>query len=280
MAAIWKGSIAFGLVNVPIELRAAVRSDHISFRLLHKKDNTPVKYERVREDTRKEVPWDEIVKGYEYEKGEFVVLSDADFKAAAVEKSESVEISDFVDFDEIDPRFFETPYFSVPTKGGTKAYAVLREAMRQANVVGIGTIILRQKQHLVGLHVVGDSIIVDIMRFANEIVPVSEYTFPPASESKPKEIEMAMKLVESLHGPFEPEKYVDQYRANLLRIIDAKSKGKKADLPVPAVERGDGKVLDLMAKLEASLKQARAPKAKAPAVKPKRATRRERRRTA
>jgi DNA end-binding protein Ku len=280
MAAIWKGSIAFGLVNVPIELRTAVRSDHISFRLLHKKDNTPVKYHRVREDNAKEVPWEDIVKGYEYEKGEFVVLTDQDFKTAAVEKSDSLEISDFVDADEIDPRFFETPYFSIPAKGGTKAYAVLREAMRQANVVGIGTIILRQKQHLAGLHVTGDAIVVDIMRFANEIVPASEYSFPPAGESKPKEIEMALKLVESLHTPFEPEKYVDQYRANLLRIIDAKSKGKKADLPKPVADRGDGKVLDLMAKLEASLKQTRAPKARESTVKPKRATRRERRRTA
>jgi DNA end-binding protein Ku len=281
MPAIWKGSIAFGLVNVPVELRSAVRSDHISFRLLHKKDNTPVKYERVREDSKKEVPWGEIVKGYEYEKGEFVVLTDQDFKTAAVEKSDSIEITDFVDADEIDPRYFETPYFTIPGKGGTKAYAVLREAMRQANVVGIGTIILRQKQHLAGLHVSGDAIVLDLMRFANEIVPASEYSFPPASESKPKETEMAMKLVESLHGPFEPEKYVDQYRENLLRIIAAKSQGKKADLPKPAVERGDGKVLDLMAKLEASLKQARAPKGRAAAAKaPARAARRERRRSA
>ncbi|MGH7713683.1 MAG: Ku protein [Gemmatimonadaceae bacterium] len=282
MAAIWKGSIAFGLVNVPVELRAAVRDDHISFRLLHKKDNTPVKYERVREDNRKEVPWGDIVKGYEVEKGEFVILTDQDFKTAAVEKSNSIDISDFIDADEIDPRFFETPYFTIPAKGGTKAYAVLREAMRQANVVAIGTIILRQKQHLAGLHVSGDALVLDIMRFANEIVPASEYSFPPASEAKPKEIEMALKLVESLHGPFEPEKYVDQYRANLLRIIDAKSKGKKADLPTPALERGDGKVLDLMAKLEASLKQARQPKAPARATaakpRPRPAARRERRR--
>jgi DNA end-binding protein Ku len=280
MAAIWKGSIAFGLVNVPIELRSAVRSDHISFRLLHKKDNTPVKYHRVREDNAKEVAWEDIVKGYEYEKGEFVVLSDQDFKTAAVEKSDRIDITDFVDADEIDPRFFETPYFSIPTKGGTKAYTVLREAMRERNVVAIGTIILRQKQHLAGLHVTGDAIVVDIMRFANEIVPASEYNFPAASEAKPKEIEMAQKLIESLHGNFEPEKYVDQYRANLLRIIEAKSKGKKADLPKPDIDRGDGKVLDLMAKLEASLKQAREPKARESSVKPKRAARRERRRTA
>jgi DNA end-binding protein Ku len=275
MAAIWKGSIAFGLVNVPIELRSAVRSDHISFRLLHKKDNTPVKYHRVREDNAKEVAWDEIVKGYEYEKGEFVVLSNQDFKTAAVEKSDRIDISDFVDADEIDPRYFETPYFSVPTKGGTKAYAVLREAMRERNVVAIGTIILRQKQHLAGLHVAGDAIVVDLMRFANEIVPASEYNFPAAGEAKPKEIEMAQKLVESLHGPFEPEKYVDQYRENLLRIIEAKAEGRKADLPKPE-PRGDGRVLDLMAKLEESLKQARAPKGRATAKTTAKATRRRR----
>lgn len=258
MAAIWKGSIAFGLVNVPVELRAAVRDDHISFRLLHKKDNTPVKYERVRADNGKEVPWSEIVKGYEHEKGDFIVLSDADFKAAAVERSESIEITDFVDADEIDPRFFETPYFTVPAKGGAKAYSVLREAMRQANVVGIGTIILRQKQHLAGLHVTGDALVLEIMRFANEIVPASEYSFPAASEAKEREIDLANKLVDALHGPFEPEKYVDQYRANLLRIITAKSEGKKPELPSGKPEWGDGKVLDLMQKLEASLRQGRA----------------------
>ena len=260
MAAIWKGSIAFGLVNVPVELRAAVRDDHISFRLLHKKDNTPVKYERVRSDNGKEVPWSDIVKGYEQEKGEFVVLTDADFKAAAVERSESIEITDFVDADEIDPRYFETPYFIVPAKGGTKAYAVLREAMRKGNVVGIGTIILRQKQHLTGLHVTGDSLVLEIMRFANEIVPASEYSFPAGSEAKEKEIDLALKLVDALHGEFEPDKYVDQYRTNLLRIIDAKSKGEKADLPSGKPEWGDGKVLDLMQKLEASLREGRAAK--------------------
>lgn len=260
MAAIWKGSIAFGLVNVPVELRSAVRDDHVPFRLLHKKDNTPVKYERVRSDNGKEVPWSDIVKGYEYEKGEFVVLTDADFKAAAVERSETVDITDFVDADEIDPRFFETPYFVVPTKAGTKAYTVLREAMRKQNVVGIGTIILRQKQHLVGLHVTGDAIVLEIMRFANEIIPASEYNFPPASEAKEKEIDLALKLTDALHGAFEPEKYVDQYRANLLRIIEAKAKGKKAELPSGKPEWGDGKVLDLMQKLEASLRQGRAAK--------------------
>jgi DNA end-binding protein Ku len=258
MAAIWKGAIGFGLVNVPIELRAAVRSDHISFRLLHGKDNTPVKYERVREDDGKSVAWEDIVKGYEYEKDQYVVLTDDDFRTAALERSESIEITDFVDADDIDPRYFDTPYFAVPTgKPGRKAYAVLREAMRQANVVGIGTVILRRKQHLAGLHVAGDALVLEIMRFANEIVAASEYDFPSADDARPQEIEMAQKLVESLHGPFEPEKYVDVYRENLLRIIEARARGKKVQLRGPRRPTEDAKVLDLMAKLEASLKQAR-----------------------
>ncbi|MGQ0539111.1 MAG: non-homologous end joining protein Ku [Gemmatimonadaceae bacterium] len=258
MAAIWKGSISFGLVSVPIELRQAVRSDHISFRLLHGKDNTPVRYQRVREDNEKEVPWKEVVKGYEYEKGEFVILTDKDFEAAALKKSDALDIEAFVDADEIDPRFFETPYFALPTKAGTKAYTVLREAMRQSNVVAIGRIILRQKQHLAGLHVTGDSLVVEIMRFANEIVPASEYDFPAADTAKAAEIDMGVKLVASLHTSFEPEQYTDQYRANLLRIIEAKSTGKKATLPEAREAPGGGRVLDLMAKLEASLKRTQA----------------------
>lgn len=258
MAAIWKGAIGFGLVNVPIELRSAVRSDHISFRLLHGKDNTPVKYERVREDDGKSIAWEDIVKGYEYEKDQYVVLTDEDFKAAALERSESIEITDFVDADDIDPRYFDTPYFAIPTgKPGRKAYAVLREAMRQANVVGIGTVILRRKQHLAGLHVAGDALVLEIMRFANEIVPASDYDFPSADDARPQEIDMAQQLVRSLHGAFTPEKYADVYRENLLRIIEARAKGKKVQLRGPKRPAEDGRVLDLMAKLEASLKQAR-----------------------
>ena len=150
MAAIWKGSLTFGLVNIPVELKTAVRADHISFRLLHEKDLSPVKYERICQTEEEPVPWNEIVKGYEYEKGKFVVLTDADFKAAALEHSKTIDILDFVKEAEIDPRYFETPYYLVPGKGGDKPYALLREAIRQTGSVGIGKIIIRQTQHLVG----------------------------------------------------------------------------------------------------------------------------------
>lgn len=253
MAAIWKGSLTFGLVNIPVELRTAIRSDHISFRLLHEKDLSPVKYERICQSEDKPIPWDEIVKGYEYTKGKFVVLTDADFKTAALERSQTIDILDFVKEDEIDPRYFETPYYLVPGKGGDKPYALLREAIRKTGSVGIGKIIIRQTQHLAGVKVVGDALVLEIMRFANELVDASEYHFPSRESIRPQELQMAEQLVGNLAEPFDPTRYTDEYRANLMRIIKAKMKGKKASLEEPATEARDSGVLDLMSRLRASL---------------------------
>jgi DNA end-binding protein Ku len=253
MAAIWKGSLTFGLVNIPVELRTAIRSDHISFRLLHEKDLSPVKYERVCQSEDKPIPWDEIVKGYEYTKGKFVVLTDADFKTAALERSQTIDILDFVKEDEIDPRYFETPYYLVPGKGGDKPYALLREAIRKTGSVGIGKIIIRQTQHLAGVKVVGDALVLEIMRFANELVDASEYSFPSREAIRPQELQMAEQLVGNLAEPFDPSRYTDEYRANLMRIIKAKMKGKKPSLEEPTAEARDSGVLDLMSRLRASL---------------------------
>jgi len=272
MSTIWKGALTFGLVNIPVELKSAVRSDHVSFRLLHEEDLSPVKYERVCQRTGEPVPWSEIVKGYEYQKGKFVVLTDEDFKAAALESSKTIDILDFVQESEIDPRFFETPYYLVPSKGGEKAYALLREAVRNAGAVGIGKIIIRQSQHLAGVKVVGDALVLEIMRFANELVDEEEFTFPGADVVRPQELKMAEQLVANLEEPFDPEKYTDEYRANLMKVIKAKMKGKKVALTEEHEEPGDAKVLDLMARLQASLeggkreaaggKRGRAPAAK------------------
>ena len=262
MATIWKGSLTFGLVNIPVQLQPAVRADHISFRLLHEEDLSPVKYERVCQADGEPVPWNEIVKGYEYAKGKFVVLSDEDFKAAALESSKTIDILDFVQESEIDPRFFETPYFLVPVKGGEKAYALLREAIRTAKAVGIGKIILRQTQHLAGVKVVGEALVLELMRFANELVDASAYTFPDASIVRPQELTMAEQLVANLAEPFEPEKYTDDYRANLMKVIRAKMKGQKVELEAPEEESADTKVLDLMARLQASLEQGKPAKAR------------------
>jgi DNA end-binding protein Ku len=254
MAAIWKGSLAFGLVNIPVELRTAVRADHISFRLLHEEDLSPVRYERVCQADGETVPWSEIVKGYEYEKGKFVVLTDQDFKTAALESSKTIDILDFVQQDEIDPRYFETPYYLVPSKGAEKSYALLREAIRSSGVVGIGKIIIRQTQHLAGIKVLGDSLVLEIMRFANELVDPKEYSFPKAEEVRPQELKMAEQLIENLAEPFDPSRYTDDYRANLMKVIKAKMRGKKPKLEEP-VEEIDSGVLDLMSRLKASLEQ-------------------------
>jgi DNA end-binding protein Ku len=259
MAAIWKGSVTFGLVNIPVELRTAVRADHISFRMLHEEDMSPIKYERVCAADGEPVPWNEIVKGYEYEKGKFVVMTDEDFKAAAIEKSKTIDILDFVKEEEIDPRFFETPYYLVPAKGAEKAYALLREAIRSSNAVGVGKIIMRNTQHLVGIKVVGDALVAELMRFSNELVNQDEYTFPDADQVRPQELKMAEQLIENLAEPFDPSKYTDDYRSNLMKIINAKMKGKKVKLEEPE-EVVDTGVLDLMTKLRASLEQGTAKK--------------------
>jgi DNA end-binding protein Ku len=283
MAAIWKGSLTFGLVNIPVELRTAVRADHISFRLLHEDDHSPVKYERICQVEGEPVPWNEIVKGYEYEKGKFVVMTDDDFKAAAIEKSKTIDILDFVKEDEIDPRYFETPYYLVPAKGADKAYALLREAIRSSNAVGVGKIIIRQTQHLAGIKVVGDALVLEIMRFSNELVNESEYNFPPREEVRPQELKMAEQLIENLAEPFDPSRYTDDYRANLMKIIKAKMRGKKIKLEEPEAEEVDSGVLDLMSRLRASLEQGtpkKGTKAKRSTASRPRAPRTARRKTA
>jgi DNA end-binding protein Ku len=253
MASIWKGSLSFGLVSIPVEVRTAIQGDHISFRMLHQDDLAPIKYERVSSTSGDPVPWGEIVKGYEYTKGKYVLITDEDFKEAAVESSKTLEIVDFVKEEEIDPRYFETPYFLVPSKGGEKAYALLREAIRKTGSVGIGKIIMRQKQHLAGIRVVGEALILEIMRFANELIDPETLSLPDAALVRPQELTMAEQLVTSLAEPFDPTKYTDEYRNNLMRLIHAKMKGKKANLkPEPGAER-DTQVIDLMQRLRESL---------------------------
>lgn len=254
MASIWKGSITFGLVNIPVELKTAVRPDHISFRLLHEEDLSPIKYERVCQADGEPVPWNEIVKGYEFEKGKFVVMTDEDFKTAALEQSKTIDILDFVKQEEIDPRFFESPYYLVPGKGGEKPYALLREAIRKSGAVGVGKIIIRQTQHLAAVKVIGDAMVLEIMRFANELVDPSEYSFPGRETVRPQELQMAQQLIDNLAEPFDPSRYTDDYRANLMKVIKAKMKGKKPKLEAPQ-DTHDSGVLDLMSRLRASLEE-------------------------
>lgn len=258
MRPLWTGALSFGLVNIPVRLFSAVQTkERVSFRLLHKTDLSPIRNERVCEKDDKPVEWDDIVKGFEYTKGKFVALSDDDFKAAAIESSKTLDIVDFVRADEIDPRYFETPYYLVPAKGGEKAYALLREAIKRTETVGIGKITMRANaSHLAGVKAVGDAIVLEIMRFGDELVDAGDFEFPTDTGLKPAEVEMAEQLIGNLSATFDASKYVDDYRANLLKIIRAKTKGKKIEVVEPE-ERESTQVIDLMSRLQESLAAAR-----------------------
>ena len=278
---IWKGSISFGLVNIPVELYSAVRDHRPRFRLLHAKDEAPVRYERVCQTEGKPVGWEELVKGYEYEKGQFVVLTKDDFKTAALQKTKTVDILDFVDPAEIDERYFETPYYLTPGKGAGRSYALLREAMRESGKMGIGKIILRDTQHLAAIEVIGDALVLTMMRFSDELADLGEFTFPSAEGLRKPELTMAQQLVDNLSASWDPGKYTDEYVKNLMRIIEAKLKGRKPKLEAQKT-RQPADVVDLMARLKASL-EAR-PKGETPkrrqASKRKGSSRRQSRRVA
>jgi DNA end-binding protein Ku len=241
-------------VNIPIELHTAVRNHRPKFRMLHAKDKSPVRFERVCIRDGHPVAWEDLVKGYEYQKGHFLVVTKEDFQAAAVEKTRTIDIIDFVQADEIDDRFFETPYYLLPAKGGERAYALLREAVRQSGRVGIAKFILRDAQHLAAVEAIQNGLVLTMMRFSDELVAVDSFEFPSDSGIKKPELEMAKSLVNSLAAEWNPAKYTDQYRENLLRIIQGKLKGKKVDLEEVAEPR-QAEVVDLMERLRRSLEQ-------------------------
>jgi DNA end-binding protein Ku len=248
----WKGAIAFGLVNIPIELHTAVRDTRPHFRLLHAEDESPVKYERVCQEEGKPVAWDDLVKGYEYEKGRFVVLTKDDFKTAALEKTKTIDILDFVEPGKVDDRYFETPYYLTPGKGAERAYALLREAIRKSGRIGIAKVILRDVQHLAAVEAIEDALVLTLMRFADELADTSEFKFPAAKDLRGKELDLALALVENLSAEWNPDKYNDEYRDNLMRVIQAKVKGRKPRLKQEERPQ-DANVIDLMERLQRSL---------------------------
>lgn len=250
--AMWKGSIAFGLVNIPIELYSAVRDHRPRFRLLHAKDESPVSYERICQSDGKAVGWEDLVKGYEYQKGQFVVLTKDDFKTAALEKTKTIDILDFVDPSEVDERYFETPYYLQPAKGADRAYALLRQAIEKSGKIGIAKIILRDAQHLAAVETIGQAIVLTMMRFADELADLSEFRFPKAEAIRQAEMNMALQLIDSLSASWEPEKYTDEYKENLMKVIQGKLKGKTPKLKDRETPH-QADVVDLMTRLRASL---------------------------
>jgi DNA end-binding protein Ku len=248
----WKGAMTFGLVSIPIEVHTAVRDKQLRFHLLTAKDHARVKYERVSEKSHKPVAWNDLVKGYEYSKGRFVVLTAEDFEAAALEKTRTIDILDFVQADDVDDRFFDKPYYVTPGAGGDRAYALLRETIREAGKIGIAKFVLRERQHLAAVEVIENALVLSTLRFADELVPASEFSFPSAKGQRPGDLKVARMLVNELTAEWSPEKYTDDYRQNLMRIIDARKKGQEAKLEPEAQDRGSN-VVDLMERLRQSL---------------------------
>ncbi len=259
--AIWTGALAFGLVNIPVEVHTAVRDERPRFRMLHAKDRSPINFERVCRKEGRPVAWRDLVKGYEYEKGHFVVLTKEDFESAALEKTRRIEILDFVEADAVDDRFFDKPYYLVPGKSGDEAYALFREAIAATGRIAIGKFVMRDVQHLAAVEVVGEALVLSTLRFATELVDVGSLSFPKAKKFKKAELDMATALVTNLSADWDPSKYTDDYRENLLRVIKAKMKGKPARLVSDEPER-PANVVDLMERLRQSLEGSRPSRAR------------------
>ena len=252
--AIWTGSLSFGLVNIPIEVHTAVRDHRPHFRMLHATDRSPINFERVCQKDGKSVAWGDIVKGYEYEKGRFVVLEKEDFEAAALEKTRRIDVLDFVEADAIDDRYFDKPYYLTAKKGGEVAYALLREAMNESGRIGIAKFIMRETQHLAAVEGIGDALVLSTLRFADELVDARSLSFPSGKNLKKSELTLAKTLVDNLAAEWDPDKYKDDYQENLMRVIKAKMKGKEAKLVADERPR-DSNVIDLMERLRESLGQ-------------------------
>jgi DNA end-binding protein Ku len=255
MRAIWKGSISFGLVNIPIALYPATRKEELKFRLLRARDLSPVNYKRVAEKDGREVPWGEIVKGYEYEKGKFVVLNEKDFQRVDLEATQTVDIKDFVNLDEIDPMYFYKPYYLEPQKGGDKAYMLLREALADGKKVGIAKVVIKTRQYLAGVKALKHALVLELMHFAEELADAEKLHVPKKLEVGKREKEMAEALVKSMTSKWDPEKYKDDYRDALMEVIEEKveSGGKEIE-ERPKEKKPSTKVIDLVAVLQESLK--------------------------
>jgi DNA end-binding protein Ku len=259
--AIWKGTISFGLVTVPVELFPAAQSHSLSFSMLDKRDFSPVGYKRYNKTTGAEVPWADIVKGYEYEKDQYVVMSEEDFRRANVQQARSVEIASFVDAESIPPQYFETPYYLVPGERGQKVYALLRETMRSTGKVGVGQVVIRTTHHLAAVVPVDEALMMITLRYANELRAQKEFDFPPLSLKSAgvtqKELDLAKRLIEDMAGPWKPEEFEDTYNEDLLARIEEKVKrGETKVLTKPEGEAGEGRtaqVIDLMELLKKSI---------------------------
>jgi DNA end-binding protein Ku len=255
MRAIWKGSISFGLVNIPVGLYAATRSSSaVKFKLLRQQDHSPVRYKRVAEADGAEVPWDQIVKGYEYQKEQFIVLDENDFERVDLPTKQTVDIKEFVQLSEIDPMFFDQPYFLAPERGGDKAYALLRESLRRTGKAAIAKVVIKTREHLAAVKPHGDALVLELMHFADELADPAELKLPQEVALSKKELGMAESLIESMTGPWEPARYQDEYKNALLEVIQEKIEAGGRELPAEKRRRAKApSMIDLVSVLQESL---------------------------
>lgn len=260
---IWKGAISFSLIHIPVALHTASREKGLDLDLLDKRDFAPIGYQRYNKSTGKPVEWGEIVKGYEYEKGEYVVLSEEDFRQANVEATQTIDIQGFVDRDAILPSFFSTPYYLSTDKRGEKVYTLLREALAKTDTVAIGLMVLRTRQYVCALIPVGKALLLNTLRYADEVLAADEFapqagTLDQAKVSQ-RELSMALKLVEDMRQEWDPRQYHDTYREDLMRRIEQKVKQGQTKTLTPAAPKGAeapmAEVVDLSELLKRSLKE-------------------------
>ena len=277
MRPIWTGTLSFGLLNIPVSLMAGERRVDLHFRLLDGRDNAPIRYERVNAESGEEVPWKQIVKAFEFDKGNYVVLDQDDFRKAAVEGREAVEIASFVDEGEIDTRYFEKPYVLVPGKKAEKGYVLLRETLRDLGKVGIARVVVRTREYLSMVKPIGDALVLIVLRFPQELVDFSEYALPEGKATdyrvQKAELAMARELIQSMAVPWNPEDYKDEFRARLRKVIEQRA--KEAGRTTPVIDDDDDlpadaatNVVDFTALLRKSLADnRRTPPAKAAPAK-------------
>lgn len=262
--AIWKGSISFGLVNIPIQMYTGSQEKEISFVMLHKKDLSEIRYARVCKAEEKEIPWEEIVKGYEYEKGNYVVMTDQDFEKVNLKKTKTIEILHFIQEEEVDTAYYVKPYFLEPDKNAGDAYSLLREALTKSKKVGLAKYVLRNREHIAVIKVHEDMIILNELRYQNELLTVEDLKIPPVVKSNAKQVDVAIQLIDQLTVPFEPQEYKDTFTEEVKKMIKNKSKGRAVH-PKKEASRPT-KIHDIMSLLQASLET---PKKKTAAKKPR-----------
>lgn len=248
--ALWKGLVNFGLVNIPVELHTGARSHAPSFRLLHRTDLSPIKMERICQTDGEAVAWDDLVKGYEIEPGRFVAVTQDDFKTAALERSRSIDILAFVPIDDIDARYWDTPYLALPAKGAEHSYALLAHALQKSGKAGIAKYVMRQRQHLAALITIDERLVVSTMRFHEDLVELPKA--PSQQKLAARELDLARQLIEGMADRWEPQKYSDDYVAALMKVIEAKAEGEAVRVPKTKAAEST-KVVDLVARLRESL---------------------------